>query len=376
MEARGHALARDEQEVVVFADQLGGNHLVVLAEVYGDDTAGAVGVVLRQLRLLDHAAARRQHKVGSSLVVTQGEHLRDLLVRLEGQEVGDMLTLGIATRLRQLVGLRAIDAALGREEEDPVVRRRHEEVLYDVVLAQGGALDPAAAPALLAIEIGLGALGIAARGDGDNDVVLGDEILVADVAVPWDELRAALVAEVVDDIGELLAHDQALARLRREDVVVVSDARHQLVELIDDLLVLEGGETAQLHVEDRGRLDLIDLEQRHEAGPCVIDRGRGADERNNLIERIEGLEVAAQDVGALLGLAQAVAGAALDNLDLVGDPRAHELLDAEGAGHSIDQGEHVGAEGLLQLGVLVEVVEHDLRDCIALQLDDQAHAGP
>ena len=77
---------------------------------------------------------------------------------------------------------------------------------------------------------------------------------------------------------------------------------------------------------------------------------------------------------ALLGLAQAVAGAALDDLDLVRDPRAHELLDAERAGHAVDQSEHVGAEGLLELGVLVEIVKHHLRDSIALELDDQSHA--
>ena len=38
--------------------------------------------------------------------------------------------------------------------------------------------------------------------------------------------------------------------------------------------------------------------------------------------------------------------------------------------------QHVGAEAGLQLGVLVEVVQHDLGDGVALELDDDADADP
>ena len=48
--------------------------------------------------------------------------------------------------------------------------------------------------------------------------------------------------------------------------------------------------------------------------------GRPADERDDLVERVEGLEVAAQDVRVGLGLAQAELRAADDDLDLVRRP--------------------------------------------------------
>ena len=55
----------------------------------------------------------------------------------------------------------------------------------------------------------------------------------------------------------------------------------------------------------------------------VLDgRRERADQRDDLVERVERLEQAAQDVGALLGLAQPVAGAPRDDLDLVGRPSA------------------------------------------------------
>ncbi len=76
------------------------------------------------------------------------------------------------------------------------------------------------------------------------------------------------------------------------------------------------------------------------------------------------------------GLAQPELGAPDDDLDLVGDPVPDHLVQPQRARHAVDQGEHVGAERVLQLGVLVQVVEHHLGDGVPLQHDDQALPGP
>ena len=75
------------------------------------------------------------------------------------------------------------------------------------------------------------------------------------------------------------------------------------------------------------------------------------------------------------GLAQPVLGAPDDDVDLVLDPVPDERRQRQGAWHAVDKGEHVRPEGGLQLGVLVEVVEHDLGDGVAAQHDDQALSG-
>ena len=54
----------------------------------------------------------------------------------------------------------------------------------------------------------------------------------------------------------------------------------------------------------------------------LVDGRRAPDQRDDLVERVERLEQAAQDVDALLGLAQPVGGAALDDVDLVRRPSA------------------------------------------------------
>ena len=77
---------------------------------------------------------------------------------------------------------------------------------------------------------------------------------------------------------------------------------------------------------------------------------------------------------ARLGLVEEVLGAPLDDLDLVGDPVADEAVERQGARHLVDERQHVGAEVGLQLGVLVEVVEHDPRDRVLADLDHDAAA--
>ncbi len=84
---------------------------------------------------------------------------------------------------------------------------------------------------------------------------------------------------------------------------------------------------------------------------------------------------AAQDVHALLGLAQAELRAAHDDVDLVVDPVRDEPVERQRARHAVDDREHVRAEVLLQLGVLVQVVQHDLGDGIPLQHDHEALTG-
>ena len=71
-------------------------------------------------------------------------------------------------------------------------------------------------------------------------------------------------------------------------------------------------------------------------------------------------------MSALLGFFQPVLGAANDDFNLVGDPVRNKAIERERSWHSVNQGEHVSAEVLLQLRVLIKVIEHDPCDGILL----------
>src|SRR5699024_7259649 len=245
-----------------------------------------------------------------------------------------------------------------------------EEVADDVVLLELRAAHSLAAPLLGAVEVRAGALGVAGLRDGDHHVLAGDQVLVGDVAVGGDDHGAPVVAVLVDDRAELVADDRALTLGLGQDVLVVGDFLLDRGELVYDLLSLERGQAPELHVEDRLRLVVVDVQELLEALPRDVDGLGTPDERDDLIEGVERLDQSAQDVGALLGLVQQVLSTPDDHLDLVRDVVAYQLVEPQRARHAVDDGQHVGAEGGLQLGVLVEVVEDHLGHGVTLERDD------
>ena len=255
------------------------------------------------------------------------------------------------------------------------MRGRDEEVFDHVVAAQLGAAHALAAALLRAVVVRAGALGEAVAGDGDDDVLFGDEVFHRHFPVEGEDAGAALVAELVDDFAEFGGDDGALALGLGENVVEVVDAGLEFGMLVHDLLAFEGGQATQLEGQDCVGLDGVHVEQVDQAGAGLVDGGGAADEGDDLVEGVEGLQVAFEDVQAFEGLAQAELRAAHDDVHLVGDPVADEAVDGQGAGYAVDEREHVGGEVLLQAGALVEVVEDDLGDGVALEDDDEALAG-
>ena len=187
-------------------------------------------------------------------------------------------------------------------------------------------------------------------------------------------IGAALVAELLADGLQLVEHDLHQQLVAREDRAQPLDRLQQLDELVDDLLALEAGQPLQLHVEDRLRLEQRQLELRHQAFARFGRALRPANQLDHLVEVVERDLQAFEDVRARLGLAQLELGAAPDDLA----PELDEVLDdVEERQHprpAADDRQHDDAERRLQLRVLVEVVEDDLRHLAALQLDDDPHA--
>src|SRR6185295_5646928 len=122
------------------------------------------------------------------------------------------------------------------------------------------------------------------------------------------------VAVRLRDLLELVHHDPVDAPGGGEDVLEVGDRDPELLELVLDLLALETGEALQLQLEDLVGLDLREAPAGDEAVLGLGRRLRSADERDHLVEVVEGLHEAFENVGPRLRLAE-----------LVGAPPAHDL---------------------------------------------------
>ncbi|OIQ73276.1 hypothetical protein GALL_450880 [mine drainage metagenome] len=102
---------------------------------------------------------------------------------------------------------------------------------------------------------------------------------------------------------------------------------------------------------------------------------RGLDEFDHAIDVGQRHRKAFEHVPALARLAQIEHGTAGDDLAPVRQERRDHLLQIEQARLAVDQGDHIDPEGVLQLRLFVEVVEHDLGHLAALEFDDHAHSG-
>ena len=101
--------------------------------------------------------------------------------------------------------------------------------------------------------------------------------------------------------------------------------------LVLDLLALQRGQPAQLHVEDRVGLDLAQVELRDQSFARFVDARRVADQRDHGVEVVQRDEQTFQHVRTLLGLAEAVLRPVGDDLDLVVDVVPEDLLDVQHA---------------------------------------------
>ena len=79
-------------------------------------------------------------------------------------------------------------------------------------------------------------------------------------------------------------------------------------------------------------------------------------------------------MGAIARLVQQELGATGDDLLAEVDEGAQEVLQGQHLRPTAVEGDHVAAEGILQLRIPIELVQHDIGDGVALDLDDDAHA--
>ena len=156
----------------------------------------------------------------------------------------------------QLVDALGVDAPHRGEHEDVVVRRGDEELRDEVFVLGRRAGDAAPAALLRAIGGHRVALDVAAVADGDDHVLVGDQLLDGDLALVVDDLGAARVAELLADGGQLVLDHLHQPRLRRQDRFQAIDGLAQRAELLVELLALEAGQALQAHVEDGLRLPL------------------------------------------------------------------------------------------------------------------------
>ena len=180
--------------------------------------------------------------------------------------------------------------------------------------------------------------------------------------------------------SELRLEQRHAPLLGAEQSAHVGDERLHFLELRLELLDLQAGELGEAHVEDRLGLPLAQLEPLLKLRARRRRVGRGANELDHRVDVVDGDLEPLEDVLALERLVELELRAADDDLVPVRDVVLEHFLERHDLRHELGrvrighERQHDDAERRLHHRVLVELVEHDARNRIALELDDDAHA--
>ena len=165
------------------------------------------------------------------------------------------------------------------EEHDVVVGGGHEDVLGPVLLAGPGSGHPTSTPPLRAVGGQRNALDVPEMGDGDDHILVGDEVLHVEVTGrAGHDLGAPRVRELLPDLGDLVLNHLVEAGRALQDVPEALDLLDERQVLVVQLLSLEAGKALQTHLEDGVGLGLAQIEAGHQIGPGGGHVGQEASE--------------------------------------------------------------------------------------------------
>ena len=230
--------------------------------------------------------------------------------------------------------------------------------------------------------------------------------------------RAQLgLAEFLFDGSELFANDGGDALWAGQDVQQVFDFGHHLFVFSDDLVLLQARQALQAHLQDFLRLrvgqavqavaahaqglvqsigaEVVGIDRtavhtaagQHFAHQFAVpaaghQRGLGhwrsggiTDDGDEFVDIGQRDRQTFEHMAALARFAQIEDGAAGDDFAAVLQKDLDQVFQVAELGLPIDQGHHIHAEGVLQLRLFVQVVQHHFGYFAALELNYQAHAG-
>ena len=277
------------------------------------------------------------------------DHRLHALARLHLDDVDDVCALGSLAALGDLIALLAVHLAGVREEEDIVVGRGGEHVDHRVLVAGGDALLAHAALTLRGVLARARALDVAVARQGEDALLLFDEVFDVDLVLDLLDLGLALIAILVANFNELVLQNALEHRLVGEKLDKVGDLLFQLVKLVLELFAVETLQGLQAHIENGLRLHVGEREAFHQLFLRVVVAR--ADDVDDLVDIVLRNEQTLQQVLALACLFEVILRSARDELFLEGEI----LVDDVAQGQNlrlllvVDKRQHVDGKARLKL---------------------------
>ena len=228
-----------------------------------------------------------------------------------------------------VIDFEPVAASAVGEEEHRVVHRGGIDLLDEVVVARRACFDADAAAALC-LELGQrNTLDVTHVRHSDDHFVVGIEVFGVELFCAGQDFGSAHIAVLSLYLEQIVLHHLAAELVVREDLVVVFDFLHQVVELSVEFLLIEACELTESHLHDGLALNLVQSEAGLQSALCVLRSLALLDDIHHLVDVVAGDDESLQDVSPLLSLAEVVLGAADGDIVAVFHEVADEVLECE-----------------------------------------------
>ena len=254
------------------------------------------------------------------------------------------------------------------------MRPDHEHLGGGVLLAAAHTGNALAAAPLDVVGVRRLALDVAEIRHGEDAFLARDQILDIHLAADRRDLGAALVAVFLLDLLRLVLDDPHQAGFVRENVAEIGHLRFDGGQLLLQLQTIGVRQRAERHLHDGLRLRIVQSKALAQTQLCRGAVGAGTDDRDHLVDVVDGDLEALQNVGALLGLFEVELRAARNHVHLEVNVMLEHVAQRQRFRLAVHDCEHDHAERRLHLREAVQLVQHDLRGRVALDGDDDHHA--
>ena len=254
METNTLSVFRHKQDVLFIVCKFDLEQFIVVTESNGSQTSFSHICEICDRCFLYQPLLCCHKQETAFLVLPDRDQRRDLLARQQLEQVDDRGTACRTARLRNLIALQTVHSSLIRKEHQIMVRARHQQFFYVVILQRLHSLD-ALATSVLALEVvRCHALDVAKLRHRDDHVLIRDQILGCQIKHVALDARAAVIAVLVaDDLNFLFDHTKQQVLICK-DCPILFDLFQQLLILCLNFLAFQTGQCTQSHVHDCLRL--------------------------------------------------------------------------------------------------------------------------
>ena len=253
------------------------------------------------------------------------------------------------------------------------MHRRRINILCEILVTCAGAFRSHAATSLL-LEVGeRSTLDIAEVADGDDDRVVGIEVLCIELVLVRDDFRTAVIAIFLLYLLQLCLHHFFTTLRVVQNLLQVLDGLHKFLKFLVQLIETQTRQLGQTHIDNCLGLQFVETETLLKVLLCLGRCLAGTDKMNYLVNIVAGLYQSLQDMCTLLRLLQVELGTADGDVMTMLNEVLDALTQAQQAWTPAHQCDAVHGERTLQRRHLEELVEDDIRIGITLHVDDNPH---